>query len=180
MEYKKLSIKEIKPYERNPRIIPDRAIDAVASSIMEFGFRNPIILDKNHVIIAGHTRYLAAKKLGLEEVPILYADDMTPEQVKAYRLADNKTGELAEWDATLLLNEIKDLDSEFDLSETFKDILASDSADEENEKLEEMELKPYRKVHYLISCDVNINDSVLKAIETLQYQEGVEIESTAN
>ena len=115
-------IGEIKPYEKNPRK-NDNAVDAVASSISQFGFKNPIVIDGNNVIICGHTRYKAAQKLGLEKVPCVVADDLTEEQIKAYRLADNKVAELAEWDIDLLgdeLDEIFDIDMSdfgFDLSE---------------------------------------------------------------
>ena len=115
-------IGEIKPYEKNPRK-NDNAVDAVASSISQFGFKNPIVIDGNNVIICGHTRYKAAKKLGLDVVPCVIADDLTDEQIKAYRLADNKVAELAEWDIDLLeeeLDGIFDIDMSdfgFDLSE---------------------------------------------------------------
>lgn len=85
------------PYANNPRL-NDNAVDAVAASIKEFGFKVPIVVDGENVIINGHTRLKAAHKLGLKQVPVIVADDLTPEQVKAFRLADNKTGELAEWD----------------------------------------------------------------------------------
>ena len=84
------------PYENNPRD-NDCAVEAVARSIEEFGFKNPIIVDRHGVIIAGHTRLKASLSLGLEEVPVIVADDLTDEQCKALRLADNKTGELATW-----------------------------------------------------------------------------------
>ena len=90
-------IESVQPYERNPRI-NDQAVDAVAASIQEFGFRQPIVVDGDGVIIAGHTRWKAAKKLGLVNIPVHVAVDLSPEQVKAYRISDNKTGELAEWD----------------------------------------------------------------------------------
>ena len=93
--YKKLD--EIHPYENNPRKNDD-AVDAVAASIKEFGFKVPIIVDNDGEIIAGHTRYKAAKKLKIKEVPTITADDLTDDQVRAFRLADNKTGELALWD----------------------------------------------------------------------------------
>ena len=92
------ALSELIPYEKNPRKISDEAINAVAESIQEFGFKNPILIDKNNVIIAGHTRRLASLKLGLERVPCVVCDDLTPQQIKALRLADNKTNELAEWD----------------------------------------------------------------------------------
>lgn len=94
-------ITEIEPYERNPRINED-AVDAVAASIKEFGFRQPIVVDSDDVIICGHTRYKAAMQLELAKVPVHVAKDLTPEQIKAYRIADNKTAELAEWDFDLL------------------------------------------------------------------------------
>lgn len=100
-------IKKVKPYDRNPRR-NDNAIDAVAASIREFGFRQPIVVDRDGVIIVGHTRLKAAKKLGMKEVPVLVADDLTEEQVKAYRLADNKTGELAGWDFSALEEELSE------------------------------------------------------------------------
>lgn len=101
-------IGEIKPYEKNPRK-NDNAVDAVASSISQFGFKNPIVIDGNNVIICGHTRYKAAQKLGLDVVPCVIADDLTEEQIKAYRLADNKVAELAEWDIDLLGEELDDI-----------------------------------------------------------------------
>ena len=101
-------IGEIKPYEKNPRK-NDNAVDAVASSISQFGFKNPIVIDGNNVIICGHTRYKAAQKLGLDTVPCVVADDLTDEQIKAYRLADNKVSELAEWDFDLLSEELDDV-----------------------------------------------------------------------
>ena len=105
------SIAEITPYEKNPRK-NDEAVQYVANSIKEFGFKVPIVIDKNGVIVAGHTRYKAAQELGLEKLPCVIADDLTEEQVKAFRLADNKVGELAEWDFDLLGEE---LDGIFDI-----------------------------------------------------------------
>lgn len=103
---------DITPYENNPRR-NDAAVEYVANSIREFGFKQPIVIDKDGVIVAGHTRYKAAQKLGLDEVSCVMADDLTPEQVKAYRLADNKAGEASQWDFDLLdieLDNIMDMD----------------------------------------------------------------------
>ena len=105
MEVKLWKIGDVKPYEKNPRR-NDSAVDAVAASIQEFGWKQPIVVDKDGIIIAGHTRYKAAKKLGMKDVPVVVADDLTEEQVKAYRLADNKTGELAGWDFAALEEEL--------------------------------------------------------------------------
>lgn len=102
------AIDAIRPYENNPRQ-NDGAVDSVAASIREFGFRQPVVTDKDNTIIVGHTRWLAAKRLGLAEVPVHIAEGLTKEQIKAYRLADNKTGELAEWDFDLLAVELSEL-----------------------------------------------------------------------
>lgn len=110
MEVITRSIDDIKPYENNPRTNED-AIDATANSIKQFGWQQPIVVDIGGVIIAGHTRYAAAKKLGLKEVPVVVADNLTPEQVNAYRLADNKTGELANWDFDKLDTELQKIDN---------------------------------------------------------------------
>ena len=97
------------PYARNARIIPDSAVSKVAGSINEFGFRQPIVVDEAGVIIAGHTRLLAAERLGLERVPVVVAAGLTPAQAKAYRLADNRTGQEATWDMELLGIELEEL-----------------------------------------------------------------------
>jgi len=106
---------EIKPYENNPRH-NDNAVDAVANSIREFGFKVPIVVDSEGVIVAGHTRYKAAQKLGLQTVPCLVADDLNEEQINAFRLADNKVGELATWDLDTLRVELDNI-GEIDMSE---------------------------------------------------------------
>ena len=114
MNVVQMKIEDLIPYDKNPRKNND-AVKYVAESIKQFGFKVPIIIDKNNVIVAGHTRYKAAKKLGLNEVPCIIADDLTDEQIKAFRLADNKVAEKAEWDFDLLgseLDEILDIDME--------------------------------------------------------------------
>lgn len=108
MEIKLVKIAKIKPYDRNPRN-NDGAVDAVAASIQEFGWQQPIVVDRDGVIIAGHTRYKAAQKLKCKEVPAVVAENLTDEQVRAYRLADNKTGELAGWDFSALEEELAGL-----------------------------------------------------------------------
>lgn len=103
IEYRSLS--EIRPYDNNPRD-NDAAVKPTAESIRQFGFQAPIIVDKDGVIIAGHTRYKAAKRLHLGKVPVIVASELTPEQVKAYRIADNSTGEVAKWNIDLLTAEL--------------------------------------------------------------------------
>lgn len=128
--YKKLD--EISPYKRNPRFNDD-AVEAVAASIREFGFKVPIVIDGEGNIIAGHTRLKAAKELGMEKVPCIIADDLSEEQVKAFRLADNKVGELADWDFDLLESELADL-GDFNMEEFgFESNLVEDEEDYDDE-----------------------------------------------
>lgn len=115
---------ELIPYENNPRV-NGKAVEAVAKSIKEFGMKNPIIIDKNNVIIAGHTRLQALQKLGIELAPCIVADDLTEDQVKAFRIADNSTAQIAEWDLEKLMTEIEGIDldlSGFGLESQLDDI----------------------------------------------------------
>lgn len=112
MEILMLKINEITPYENNPRINKE-GVEKVANSIKEFGFKVPLVVDKNNVLVTGHTRYLASKRLGLEEVPVIVANDLTDEQVKAYRLADNKVAEFSKWDEELLMQELSSIANDF-------------------------------------------------------------------
>ncbi|HPC65300.1 MAG TPA: ParB N-terminal domain-containing protein [Anaerohalosphaeraceae bacterium] len=109
------NIENITPYEKNPRT-NDNAVDAVAASLKEFGFRQPIVVDGDGVIVCGHTRYKAAQQLGLTKVPVHVAKDLSPEQIRAYRIADNKTSDLSDWDYDILPIELSELqDAGFDL-----------------------------------------------------------------
>ena len=109
MKIQEFSIENVKPYEKNPRNNA-AAVDKVAESIREFGFQQPIVVDNEGVIIAGHTRLQAAKKLGLQTVPVVIAEDLSDEQARAYRLADNKTAEFSGWDFDLLNEELFEID----------------------------------------------------------------------
>jgi len=127
-------VEDLIPYVNNPRNNTN-AIDAVASSIQEFGFKVPCVIDRNNIVVTGHTRLLAAKKLGIKKVPVIVADDLTDAQIKAFRLADNKVSELAEWDETLLNLELQELqDIDFDMGSfgfEFKDIESLDNIQED-------------------------------------------------
>ena len=103
-----MDVNSLIPYENNPRK-NENAVDKVALSISAFGFKVPIVIDANNVIVTGHTRLLAAKKLGLKTVPCIMADDLTDEQIKAFRLADNKVEEFSEWDEEKLMKELEEL-----------------------------------------------------------------------
>lgn len=117
--YRMTKLSEIKPYERNPRIIPQAAVDAVAKSIQAFGFRQPIVVDGNGVILAGHTRYKAAQQLGLEEVPVVWQTDIDEIKARGYRIADNKTAEISAWDRDLFDEEIQGImqNCDFDIKD---------------------------------------------------------------
>jgi site-specific DNA-methyltransferase (adenine-specific) len=117
-------VNDLIPYENNARI-NDKAIDIVANSIQEFGFKNPVIIDKNKVIVAGHTRVEACKKLGIDKVPCIIADDLTEEQIKAFRIADNSSAQVAEWDMDKLMAELETIDydmSKYGLAEQMAEI----------------------------------------------------------
>ena len=117
MRIRQISVDKIIPYPGNPRK-NQAAIDPVAASLREFGWQQPIVVDSDMVVIVGHTRLLPARQLGLDKVPVTVAEDMTPAQARAYRLADNRTGENAEWDNDLLAIELGELEGDFDLSLT--------------------------------------------------------------
>lgn len=138
MKIIEMKIGDIIPYEKNPRK-NDEAVKYVAESIKQFGFKVPIVIDKNNVIVAGHTRYKASKELMLEKVPCIVADDLTEEQIKAYRLADNKVAEQAGWDFELLGIELDEL-CDYDMTDfgflADNDININDFFTEEHEAKE--------------------------------------------
>ena len=150
--YKKIS--DLTPYANNPRL-NDGAVDAVAKSIEEFGFKVPIVIDKDGVIVAGHTRLKAAKQLQINEVPCIIADDLSDEELKAFRLADNKVSELAGWDFDKLDAELKNID--FDMSDFGFDF---NTIDEENDKFDDADTEYH-----------DINDKTIIAIEFDTEQE---------
>ena len=175
MEVLNLKIDEIKPYENNPRNNLD-AVDATANSIKEFGWQQPIVVDKDMVIIAGHTRYLAAKKLGCDTVPVVVASNLSNEQVRAYRLADNKTGELAEWDFKLLDTELQDI-LDIDMSDFgFELDISEDEEVKEDDFDEEVSEEPKSKLgqiyqlgrHRLMCGDSTNSESVKKLLGGVQ------------
>ena len=141
-----MKISDLVMYENNPRK-NDNAVEAVANSIRSFGFKVPIIIDKNNVVICGHTRVKASKKLGMDEVPCVIADDLNEEQVKAFRFADNKVSELAEWDLDKLAEELQFIDMDM-LQFGFEDLEESmerDVLEDEFNENEELPVNPYAK-----------------------------------
>lgn len=146
MEIKMFNVNDLKPYENNPRFNDD-AVEYVAKSIKEFGFKVPIVIDKDNVIVAGHTRYKASMELGLKQVPCIVADDLNEEQIKAFRLADNKVSEKSEWNYELLTDELKNILNidmqEFGFLDIDTDIEWDNSIPEVNESKEVIYECPY-------------------------------------
>ena len=142
-------VSELRPYENNPRI-NGNAVEYVAKSIKEFGFKVPLVIDTNDVVVCGHTRLLACEKLGIKEVPCVIADDLSEEQIKAYRLADNKVGEIAEWDIGLLNLELDDIT--LDMSEFgFNDIFEEEP--KEPKEREDLSDKVHETLEVIIECE---------------------------
>ena len=148
IEYK--NIDEVIPYENNPRKNDD-AVDYVANSIKEFGFKVPIIVDKNNVIVTGHTRLKAAQKLGLEKVPVIYADDLSEDQIKAFRIADNKVSEFSTWDLDKLNIELEDID--IDMSDFgILDLNIEEDDDTNLSDNQELNTDDYDDEHFKLVC----------------------------
>ena len=148
-----LPVPEVRPYEKNPRKNAE-AVKYVKASIEKFGFKQPIIVDSNRVIIAGHTRLEAAKSLGMAEVPCIVADDLTDAQVKALRLADNKVAEFSEWEMNLLGEELGELAeiSDIDMGDFgFDDNLEMD--DEEENGTEEKGVNLSETFQIIVECE---------------------------
>lgn len=133
-----MSLDELKEYKANPRD-NEKAVEKVAKSIEEFGFKVPIVVDGKNEIIAGHTRLKASRRLGLDEVPVIVAEDLSEKQIKAFRIADNKVSEQSTWEKSLLKLELEDLEEEFTGFDD--DELADLFDDEEEEEEEEPEIE---------------------------------------
>ena len=144
MKIKKIKIDDIIPYKNNPRV-NDCAVDTVAESIKNFGMKQHIVIDKDNIVVVGHTRLKACKKLGYKELDCIIADDLSDEKIKAYRIADNKTNELSSWDMELLASELEKLGNEF----------TGFSEEEVNELLNEVEEKEPEEDNFDVDKNVN-------------------------
>lgn len=169
------NVSDLIPYVNNPRK-NDKAVDIVASSIKNYGFKVPIIVDVNNEIVTGHTRLKAAKKLGMNVVPCIIADDLTQSQIKAYRIADNKVAEAAEWDYDLLKLELVDIDdftgfnlqelnNELDYSNKNKEIDFDDIEEEYELKLKFTEKEYFFVREKLNEIDGDMKEALLKVLE---------------
>ena len=154
MNIQNMALTEIHPYTRNPRK-NDEAVKNVAASIREFGFLVPLVIDRNHEIVAGHTRYKAAKQLGIKEVPCVIADELSDEQIKAFRLADNKVGEMAKWDMDLLPLELADI--AMPMADFGFEVISDDDFSE-NFTLDDGDKKPFQQI------SITVHDEQAKLI----------------
>jgi len=148
MKIELVDINTLQPYERNARTHSEKQIEQIANSIKEFGFTNPILIDKNNMVAAGHGRLLAAKKLNLEKVPVVRLSKLTETQIRAYILADNKLAENAGWDTELLNSELEELTAiDFDITLLGFDSLGGDVVEfkpnlpDEDEEIKQPEIK---------------------------------------
>lgn len=169
-----IPIADLKPYERNARTHEKLDISNIKTSIEKFGFCDPIGIwsDKN-IIVEGHGRLLAAKELGMKEVPCIRLDHLDSKQRREYAIAHNATAELSKWDNDILNYELPELDfSEFDF-----DLIQDE---QKSAYIKEKELKPFKKGHYLITYDINIHDKLINIINDLSQMEGIEVEGSLN
>lgn len=173
MQVRMLSLAEIQPYERNPRK-NDKAVEAVAASIERFGFLVPLVIDKAGIIVAGHTRYKAAQKIGLQTVPCVIAEELSEDQIKAFRIADNKVAEFAEWDEELLPLELADIAMDM-TAFGFEAVSAEDFGDDF--KLDEGEKKPFQQISLTLH---NEQAALLHAAIEYVYDNGMVNETFGN
>lgn len=169
---KMMSVKDIRPYARNPRKNDD-AVKAVMRSIEDFGFLQPIVIDKDGIIIVGHTRFKAAKALDMKEVPVIVADHLTDDEAKAYRIADNSTGDLADWDEVFLREEVGEV-TDMDLSDYGLDMSPFEDVDSAP-PVKTVETAPFRKAYVLVVADLDAYDRVAPIVDELKLIPGVEL-----
>lgn len=133
-DLKTLTLDQIKPYWRNPRRISEEAVETVKRSIENYGYQQPIVVDEDHVIIVGHTRYTALRRLGVDAVPVLIAKGLSEQKIKEYRLVDNRTAEYTSWDFDVLVEELHRLDESFGLAE-FADVVGAQEVLDADDKV---------------------------------------------
>lgn len=177
MDVRNISVKYLIPYERNTKKHDKTQINNVAESIKKYGFVQPIVIDKDNVVVIGHCRLLAAKQLKMKEVPCVCVEDLTEEQVKALRIVDNKSNE-SEWDFDILTDELAELDFDgFDFTFGIE-------GEEENEinaevHTTERELEPYKYIHYLVTIETNEHDRYVEIMKTIEEM-GATVKMTRN
>jgi ParB-like chromosome segregation protein Spo0J len=178
-EIGKIAISDIKPYKKNARTHPPAQIEKLRASLREFGFVNPVLIDKDDNLISGHGRIMAAKAEGMKEVPFYRYENLTDTQRRAYIMADNRLAELSGWDDQLTKSELDDL-----LGQGFNIDAIGFEFESEDEKPDteptEEEIRPYKRMHVLVSCDASRAPEVIAHINQLKEIEGVEIDHAFN
>ena len=176
MEIVMRKVSELTPYGLNAKKHDDKQVANVANSIKRFGWQQPIVIDEQGVVVIGHCRLLAAKKLKLKEVPVTVASGLTEDEIKELRIADNKTNE-SPWDLGLLAEDIEEL--EFEGFELDFDLDVESGGENVDGIIEDEDLERYRHVHFLVTVDINDHDRFLPIIEQLREM-GAEIKETRN
>lgn len=175
--------KDLTPYSKNARKHSDEQISKIVNSITEFGWTNPILIDGDNGIIAGHGRLMAAIRLKMEEVPVIELKNLSDEQKKAYILADNRIALDADWDYDLVkteLDDLSDLDFDIDLIGFSAEELSDPFDDDEELKETKEKIREKNNVHVLISFDSNLSIDVNNALSELTKMSGVEVEFSGN
>lgn len=172
------NIKELKPYKKNAKKHPKEQVERIANSIKEFGFTQPVIIDKNNCVVAGHGRILGAKKAGLKQVPTVMLNDLTPEQIKAYRLVDNKLNE-SEWDYSLLDEELENLTEDIDMNLFGFDTRSLKDLFEEEQEVK-FKVKPKHEVHIICSTTEQAKQVYETCLKHFKEKEKVEVKLKEN
>ena len=179
MEVRNISVKDLIPYDRNTKKHDKTQINNVAESIKQYGFVQPIVIDKNNTVVIGHCRLLAAKQLKMKDVPCVCVEDLTEEQVRALRIVDNKSNE-SEWDFDFLADELDELDFGnfcFDFGIGTDDDSENENSAEVHTK--ERELEPYKYIHYLVTIETNEHDRYVEIMKTIEEM-GATVKMTRN
>ncbi len=173
MKIMQYDLTKITEYPGNAKEHPQEQIDKIKESISQFGFRTPILIDKDGVIIQGHGRYISSRQLGLKKVPVIIADDLSPEKVKMLRLADNKVAE-SEWNNDALNTELKDLVVDFDIEDFGFDLDFTNEPEDISAQITTEQVTPYQKYHFLISVDyvdsIVLKEKLADLLETLDIE----------
>lgn len=178
MKIEYIATDKLTPYDKNTKIHTNKQIEHIANSIIKFGFNDPLgVCGETNIVLEGNGRIEAARRLGIAKLPCVRLDHLSADEMRAYVIAHNSLNLETGFDDMKLMRELRDLQNTFNFDDYG---IKLEQYDEQLTSLQKTFLKPYNKVHYLISLDVNLNDKVIELIKALQNIEGVEIESSLN